>query len=151
MMSSRAGAPEIQHIVAHALRTHSHAITVQCRRMGGGFGGKESQAALIAAAAAVLACKTGRPVKLRLDRDADMIITGKRHDFVSDYDVGFDARGRILALNVMIASRSGYSADLSAAVNGRALCHVDNAYFLENVEIVFAPPKILASRRSRRA
>jgi xanthine dehydrogenase large subunit len=127
---------EVQHIVAHALGTHYHAITVQCRRMGGGFGGKESQAALIAAAAAVLARKTGRPVKLRLDRDADMIITGKRHDFVSDYDVGFDAQGRILALNVMLASRCGYSADLSAAVNGRALCHVDNAYFLEHVEVV---------------
>ena len=127
---------EIQHIVAHALATHSHAITVQCRRMGGGFGGKESQAALIAAAAAVLARKTRRPVKLRLDRDADMIITGKRHDFVSDYDVGFDARGRILALTVMLAARCGYSADLSGAVNGRAMCHVDNAYFLEHVEIV---------------
>jgi xanthine dehydrogenase large subunit len=127
---------EVQHIVAHALGTHYHAITVQCRRMGGGFGGKESQAALIAAAAAVLARKTGRPVKLRLDRDADMIITGKRHDFVSDYDVGCDAQGRILALNVMLASRCGYSADLSAAVNGRALCHIDNAYFLEHVEVV---------------
>jgi xanthine dehydrogenase large subunit len=127
---------EVQSIVAHALGVHAHAVSVQCRRMGGGFGGKESQAALIAAAAAVIARKTGRPTKLRLDRDADMIITGKRHDFVSDFDVGFDDRGRILALTVMLASRCGYSADLSAAVNGRALTHVDNAYFLEHVEVV---------------
>ena len=127
---------EVQNIVAHALGVHAHQITVQCRRMGGGFGGKESQAALIAGAAAVLAHKTHRPVKLRLDRDADMIITGKRHDFVADYDVGFDAQGRILALTVMLASRCGYSADLSAAVNGRAVTHLDNAYFLEHIEIV---------------
>ena len=127
---------EVQIIVAHALGTSAHAVSVQCRRMGGGFGGKESQAALIAAAAAVIARKTGRPTKLRLDRDADMIITGKRHDFVSDFDVGFDGRGRIVALTVMLASRCGYSADLSAAVNGRALTHVDNAYFLEHVEVV---------------
>ena len=127
---------EVQSIVAHALGVSAHAVTVQCRRMGGGFGGKESQAALIAAAAAVMARKTGRPVKLRLDRDADMIITGKRHDFVADFEVGFDERGRILALTVMLASRCGYSADLSAAVNGRALTHIDNAYFLEHVEIV---------------
>ena len=104
--------------------------------MGGGFGGKESQAALIAAAAAVLAHKTRRPVKLRLDRDDDMLMTGKRHDFLADYDVGFDAQGRILALTVMLASRCGYSADLSGPVNDRAVCHLDNAYFLEHVEIV---------------
>jgi xanthine dehydrogenase large subunit len=127
---------EVQHVVSHALGLHSHSVTVQCRRMGGGFGGKESQAALIGAAAAILARKTNRPVKLRLDRDADMLITGKRHDFVADYDVGFDASGRILALSVMIASRCGYSADLSGAVNDRALCHVDNAYFLEHVEVI---------------
>ncbi len=100
---------EVQHVVSHALGVHSHDVTVQCRRMGGGFGGKESQAALIAAAAAILARKTGRPVKLRLDRDADMLITGKRHDFVADYEVGFDERGRILAITVMLASRCGYS------------------------------------------
>ena len=127
---------EVQHIVAHALGTHAHDITVQCRRMGGGFGGKESQPALIAAAAAVLAHKTQRPVKLRLDRDVDMLMTGKRHDFIADYDVGFDATGRILAVKIMLASRCGYSADLSGPVNDRALCHVDNTYFLEHVEIV---------------
>ena len=127
---------EVQHIVAHALRVRAHSVTVQCRRMGGGFGGKETQPALIAAAAAVLAHKAGRPVKLRLDRDTDMLMTGKRHDFLADYTVGFDDTGRILALTVMLASRCGYSADLSGPVNDRAMMHIDNAYFLENVEIV---------------
>jgi xanthine dehydrogenase large subunit len=126
---------EVQHIVAHALGKKAHDVTVQCRRMGGGFGGKESQPALIAAAAAVLAHKTQRPVKLRLDRDVDMLMTGKRHDFLADYEVGFDATGRILGLTLMLASRCGYSADLSGPVNDRALCHLDNAYFLEHVEI----------------
>ncbi len=127
---------EVQQIVAHALARRANQVTVQCRRMGGGFGGKETQPALIAAAAAVLAHKTGRPVKLRLDRDTDMLMTGKRHDFLADYEVGFDADGRILALTVMLASRCGYSADLSGPVNDRAVMHLDNAYFLENVEIV---------------
>ncbi len=127
---------EVQSVVAHALGVPANLVTVHCRRMGGGFGGKETQAALIAAAAAVLAKKTRRPVKLRLDRDVDMIMTGKRHDFIADYDVGFDEQGRILALKVMLASRCGYSADLSGPVNDRALCHVDNAYFLEHVEII---------------
>lgn len=127
---------EVQHVVAEVLARPMQDITVQCRRMGGGFGGKESQPALLAAAAAVLAVKTGRPVKLRLDRDADMQITGKRHDFLADYEVGFDDDGRILGLKVMLASRCGHSADLSGPVNDRAMCHVDNAYFLEHVEIV---------------
>jgi xanthine dehydrogenase large subunit len=127
---------EVQHVVAHALSVGAHAIVVRCRRMGGGFGGKESQPALLAATAAILARKTGRAVKLRLDRDQDMIMTGKRHDFLADYDVGFDAQGRILALTVMLASRCGYSADLSGPVNDRAVYHLDNAYFLEHVEIV---------------
>ncbi len=126
---------EVQSIVAHALGLTSNRVVVQCRRMGGGFGGKESQAALIAAAAAVLAHKTRRPVKLRLDRDTDMLMTGKRHDFIADYDVGFDNAGRVLALSVMLASRCGYSADLSGPVNDRAMFHVDNAYYLEHVEI----------------
>jgi len=127
---------EVQQVVAHALGIRAHSVTVQCRRMGGGFGGKESQPALIAAAAAILAAKTHRPVKLRLDRDIDMIMTGKRHDFLADYDVGFDAQGRIQALTVMLASRCGYSADLSGPVNDRAVSHLDNAYFLEHVQII---------------
>ncbi|WP_020651162.1 xanthine dehydrogenase molybdopterin binding subunit [Solimonas variicoloris] len=136
IISSTQHPTEVQHIVAHALGVHAHDVVVQCRRMGGGFGGKESQPALIAAAAAILARKTGRAVKLRLDRDVDMLATGKRHDFIADYDVGFDADGRIRALKLMIASRCGYSADLSGPVNDRALCHIDNAYFLEHVEVV---------------
>ena len=127
---------EVQQIVAHALGVASHAVTVQCRRMGGGFGGKETQPALIAAAAAVMARKCGRPVKLRLEREADMLVTGKRHDFIADYSVGFEATGRIVGLEVMLASRCGYSADLSGPVNDRAMMHVDNAYYLEHVEIV---------------
>ena len=127
---------EVQHKVADALGLPAHKVVVQCRRMGGGFGGKESQPALFACAAAVLAVKTGRPVKLRVDRDADMIMTGKRHDFIADYDVGFDRDGRITALVVMLASRCGHSADLSGPVNDRAMFHVDNAYFVEHVEIV---------------
>jgi xanthine dehydrogenase large subunit len=126
---------EVQSIVAHALGYSSNQVIVQCRRMGGGFGGKESQAALIAAAAAVLARKTGRPVKLRLDRDADMVMTGKRHDFLADYDAGFDDSGRLIALSLMLASRCGYSADLSGPVNDRAMFHIDNAYYLEHVEV----------------
>ncbi len=127
---------EVQHIVAHALAVPAHEVTLQCRRMGGGFGGKESQPALFAAVVALAAKKLRRPVKLRLDRDADMIMTGKRHDFEMDYTVGFDDSGRIQGLDVMLASRCGYSADLSAPVNDRAMFHADNCYYLENVRIV---------------
>ena len=127
---------EVQRIIAHATQRASKDITVICRRMGGAFGGKESQAALIACVAALATDKTGRPCKLRLDRDDDMIMTGKRHDFVIDYDVGFDDEGRILGVNFEFAARCGMSADLSGPVNDRAMFHCDNAYFLENVRIV---------------
>ncbi len=136
VVSSTQHPTEVQHLVAHALGLHVNQVTVECRRMGGAFGGKESQAALIACAAAVSAALLRCPVKLRLDRDDDMIVTGKRHEFLADYDVGFDANGRLTALSVMMASRCGYSLDLSAAVNDRALCHVDNAYYLEHVLLV---------------
>ena len=135
VLSSTQHPTEVQSVVAHALAARTHRIVVQCRRMGGGFGGKESQAALIAAAAAILAHKTGRPVKLRLDRDVDMLMTGKRHDFIADYEVGFDEQGRLRALSLMLASRCGYSADLSGPVNDRAMFHIDNAYYLEHVDI----------------
>lgn len=135
MISSTQHPSEIQQIVARALAKRANQVVVQCRRMGGGFGGKETQPALIAAAAAVLAHKTRCPVKLRLDRDTDMLMTGKRHDFLADYEVGFDSTGRILGLVVLLASRCGYSADLSGPVNDRAAMHIDNAYFLENVSI----------------
>jgi len=134
--SSTQNPTEVQHVVAHALGVHVHEISVQCRRMGGGFGGKETQPALFAAVAAIAAHKLKRAVKLRLDRDTDMSITGKRHDFEVDYTVGFDHAGRILALEVMLASRCGYSADLSGPVNDRAMFHVDNCYYLENLRIV---------------
>jgi xanthine dehydrogenase large subunit len=126
---------EVQDKVAHALGRPTHAVTVVCRRLGGGFGGKESQPALFACIAAILATKTGRAVKLRLDRDDDMIMTGKRHDFVVTYDVGFDASGRIQGIEFALASRCGMSADLSGPVNDRAMFHCDNCYFLENVTI----------------
>jgi xanthine dehydrogenase large subunit len=127
---------EVQSLVAHATNRQASDVTVICRRMGGAFGGKETQAAHIACIAAVTADKTGRPCKLRLDRDDDMIMTGKRHDFVIDYDVGFDDTGRILGIDFEMASRCGMSADLSGPVNDRAMFSSDNAYFLENVRIL---------------
>jgi xanthine dehydrogenase large subunit len=127
---------EVQRMIAHATNRDAKDIVVICRRMGGAFGGKESQAALIAIIAALAVDKTGRPCKLRLDRDDDMIMTGKRHDFVIDYDVGFDETGRILGIDFEFAARCGMSADLSGPVNDRAMFHCDNAYFLENVRIV---------------
>jgi len=127
---------EVQSIIAHATQREAKDIIVICRRMGGAFGGKESQAALIGCIAALVADKTGRPCKLRLDRDDDMIMTGKRHDFVIDYDVGYDDTGRILGVDFEFASRCGMSADLSGPVNDRAMFHCDNAYFLENVRIL---------------
>ena len=127
---------EVQHLVARATNRAAKDVVCICRRMGGAFGGKESQAATIACIAALMAVKTGRPCKLRLDRDTDMIMTGKRHDFVVDYDVGFDATGRILGIDFTFASRCGISADLSGPVNDRTMFHCDNAYFLENVKIV---------------
>ena len=124
---------EIQILVAKVLDKPLNAIQVEVRRMGGGFGGKETQAAQWACIAAIVAFKTGRPTKLRLDRDIDMLATGKRHDFVFEYDVGFDNSGRIQGLKVDMASRCGYSADLSLPINDRALLHLDNAYYLDHV------------------
>ncbi len=126
---------EMQHLVAHALAVPSSHIKVETRRMGGGFGGKESQSAQFACIASIAARRLNRPVKLRLDRDDDMMITGKRHDFQFDFDVGFDEKGIIHGLRIELLSRAGYSADLSGPVMARAVCHVDNAYYLENIEI----------------
>jgi xanthine dehydrogenase large subunit len=126
---------EMQHVVAHALGLHSHHVTVECRRMGGGFGGKESQSALWAAAASIAAYRLKRPVKLRADRDDDMLVTGKRHCFHYQYEVGYDDDGRIVAARVDMVSRAGYSADLSGPVATRAVCHFDNTYYLSDVEI----------------
>ena len=127
---------EVQHLVAAAVGRTDKDVVVECRRMGGAFGGKESQAALIACIAAVMTDHTDRPCKLRLDRDDDMTMTGKRHDFVIDYDVGFNDDGRIEGIEFMFASRCGMSADLSGAINDRTMFHCDNAYYLENATIV---------------
>ena len=127
---------EVQHLVGHAIDRAAKDVVCICRRMGGAFGGKESQAATIACIASLMAVRTGRSCKLRLDRDDDMIMTGKRHDFVIDYDVGFDATGRIEGIDFMFASRCGISADLSGPVNDRTMFHCDNAYFLGNINIV---------------
>jgi xanthine dehydrogenase large subunit len=127
---------EMQQVVAHMLAWPAHNVVCECRRMGGGFGGKESQSAVFACVAALAAYRLKRPVKLRPDRDDDFMITGKRHDAVYRYEVGFDDAGRILGARVEIALRAGYSADLSGAVATRAVCHVDNAYYLSDVEIV---------------
>ncbi len=126
---------EVQHNIANVLGRPANAVTVEVRRMGGGFGGKETQAMQWAALAAIVATKTGRPAKFRLDRDDDMVMTGKRHDFIVDYDVGFDDDGRICGLDIQYAANCGFSADLSAAIADRAMFHTDNAYYLGDVEI----------------
>ncbi|WP_101066592.1 xanthine dehydrogenase molybdopterin binding subunit [Roseovarius salinarum] len=132
---------EVQHMVAGVLGLPASAVTVQVRRMGGGFGGKETQMTLFCAVAALAARRWGRPVKIRPDRDQDMIATGKRHDFVADYDVGFDDDGRITGVDGTFAARCGFSADLSGPVTDRALFHADNAYFYPAVRLESRPQK----------
>ncbi len=127
---------EVQHLVARSLNQRDNAVTVEVRRMGGGFGGKETTPAHVAAIAALAAQKTGRPAKLRLDRDDDMIMTGKRHDFHVSFDVGFQEDGLVSALRLELASRCGRSLDLSNAINDRAMFHSDNCYHLPDVEII---------------
>jgi xanthine dehydrogenase large subunit len=126
---------DVQHQVRAALGLPDADIVVECRRMGGGFGGKESQAAWFAVAAAVAARKHGRPVKLRADRDDDFLLTGKRHDYLLRYEAGCDDDGRLLGVTMMFASRCGYSADLSGPVNDRTVLHADNCYQLPAVAI----------------
>ena len=135
VQSSTQHPTEIQHKVADAIGKPMHAVRVETRRMGGGFGGKESQGNALAVACAIMAARSGRPCKMRYDRDDDMIITGKRHDFRIDYDVGFDASGRIEALDVRQYTRCGWAQDLSLPVADRAMLHADNAYFLPNIRI----------------
>ncbi len=126
---------EVQHWVAHALGLSNNAVSVECRRMGGGFGGKETQAGHLAVWAALAARKLGRPVKLRLDRDDDFLVTGKRHPFAYDWEVGFDGTGLVTGLKLTMLANCGFSADLSGPVADRAVFHTDNAYFLSDVEI----------------
>jgi xanthine dehydrogenase large subunit len=132
---------EVQHMVAHVLGVPSNAVTVTVRRMGGGFGGKETQSNLFAAVAAVAAKRFNRAVKIRPDRDDDMVATGKRHDFLNEYEVGFDDDGRVLAVDGVFAARCGFSADLSGPVTDRALFHADNAYWYPTVRLVSKPMK----------
>lgn len=136
VLSSTQHPSEVQHLIAKVLgRSHAD-VTVEVRRMGGAFGGKETQAAAYAVATALVAAKTGRPAKIRADRDDDMAMTGKRHEFSVRYDVGFDDAGRIEGVRIELASRCGATWDLSSAINDRAMFHVDNCYWLPAVEIL---------------
>ncbi|MCE8008512.1 xanthine dehydrogenase molybdopterin binding subunit [Aestuariivita sp.] len=135
VFSSTQHPTEIQHKVAHAIGQPMHAVRVETRRMGGGFGGKESQGNALAIACAVAARLTGKPCKMRYDRDDDMIITGKRHDFRIDYDVGYDDAGRVLAVSFRHYTRCGWSMDLSLPVADRAMLHADNAYDIAHMRI----------------
>ncbi len=134
--SSTQNPTETQHLIARCLGLRDHAVVVEVRRMGGGFGGKETQSVHYAAIAALAATRTGRPAKCRLDRDDDMVMTGKRHAFVTDWQVGFDHAGRLAGAAFELASRCGHSADLSIAINDRAMFHSDNAYALQTAEII---------------
>jgi len=125
---------EVQHIVAHVLGLPMHSVVVECPRMGGGFGGKETQAAGLAALAALAATKTGRKVRVRYNRDQDMMITGKRHPFLGKFRVGFEESGVLRAAKVELFSNGGWSLDLSRAVTDRAVFHLDNAYYIPHVE-----------------
>ncbi len=132
---------EVQHMVAHALDVNNNNIVVKNRRVGGAFGGKETQGNLFAVVAALAAKKTNRAVKIRPDREDDMIATGKRHDFLIDYDVAFEDDGTIRAMDANFAARCGFSADLSGPVTDRALFHADNCYYYPNVRLKSQPLK----------
>jgi xanthine dehydrogenase large subunit len=125
-----------QREAASALNLSTNDVEVICRRMGGGFGGKEGNASIFSQSAALAAFKLQRPVKLRVNRDDDMMITGKRHDFRIDYEVGYDDEGRILGADITLMSRCGYSTDYSGPVNDRACLHIDNCYYIPNLKLV---------------
>ncbi|MEY3077851.1 MAG: Xanthine dehydrogenase molybdenum-binding subunit [Pseudomonadota bacterium] len=125
-----------QREAAAALNLSTNDVEVICRRMGGGFGGKEGNASIFSQSAALAAFKLQRPVKLRVNRDDDMMITGKRHDFRIDYEVGYDDEGRILGADITLLSRCGYSTDYSGPVNDRACLHIDNCYFIPNLKLI---------------
>lgn len=127
---------EVQKLVAEVLGLPIHEVQAEVRRMGGGFGGKETQAAPLACVAALLANATGKPVKYRLSRSDDMVQTGKRHDFYNTYNIGFDDDGLIRGADLMVAGRCGYSPDLSDAIVDRAMFHADNAYYLDQARVV---------------
>jgi xanthine dehydrogenase large subunit len=133
--SSTQHPPEVQKLVAEVLDLSLNKVQHEIRRMGGGFGGKETQAAPLACIAAIVANKTGRPVKYRMSRTDDMVMTGKRHPFFNRYDVGFDDQGIMLGSDIMVAGNCGNSPDLSDAIVDRAMFHSDNAYYLNNATV----------------
>jgi len=135
VFSSTQHPSETQQIIAKMLNQKNNTINVEVRRIGGGFGGKETQSFIFAAICTLLSKKTRLPVKLRMDRDDDILITGKRHDFNADYEVGFNDKGIIEGVKIKLASRCGISPDLSGAINSRALLHIDNAYYLSDVSV----------------
>ena len=135
IFSSTQHPSETQQIIAKMLNQKNNTINVEVRRIGGGFGGKETQSFIFAAICTLLSKKTKLPVKLRMDRDDDILITGKRHDFYADYEVGFNNKGVIEGIKIKLASRCGISPDLSGAINSRALLHIDNAYYLSDVSV----------------
>jgi xanthine dehydrogenase large subunit len=135
IQSSTQHPSETQEIVSHVLGVHAHNVTVQCLRMGGGFGGKEFQPHGLAAIAALGAILTERPVSLRLNRTQDITMTGKRHPFLATWEVGFDEDKQICALRATLTSNGGWSLDLSEPVLARALCHIDNAYWIPNIHV----------------
>ncbi|MGW4051944.1 xanthine dehydrogenase molybdopterin binding subunit [Streptomyces sp. NPDC004779] len=135
VQSSTQHPSETQEIVAHVLGLHSHEVTVQCLRMGGGFGGKEMQPHGFAAVAALGARLTGRPVRVRLNRTQDLTMSGKRHGFHAEWKIGFDAQGRIQALDATLTADGGWSLDLSEPVVARALCHIDNTYWIPHARV----------------
>ncbi len=134
VMSSTQHPSEVQHIVARLLGLLDNHVVVQSPRLGGGFGGKETQAATFAALAALAAARTRRPVRVRVNRDLDMMLTGKRHPFLARFKVGYNSAGDLLAAKIEIVSNGGWSLDLSMPVTDRALFHLDNAYFIPSVE-----------------
>jgi len=134
VVSSTQHPSEVQAVIAHLLSQPSNKVVVQVPRLGGGFGGKETQAAIPAALAALAAHRTGKPVRVRFNRDQDMMITGHRHPFLARFEAGFDTQGRLLAARVELYSNGGWSLDLSQAVTDRALFHLDNAYYIPAVE-----------------
>ncbi|MDG2474683.1 MAG: xanthine dehydrogenase molybdopterin binding subunit [Paracoccaceae bacterium] len=141
VFSSTQHPSEVQHMVSQALGLSSHSVKVEVRRMGGGFGGKETQSNQFAVLSALAAVRNNCAVKLRLDRDDDMICTGKRHDFIGRYDIGFDQTGKIWGVDVQLSARCGFSSDLSGPVTDRALFHIDNCYFFPNARLRSFPLK----------
>ena len=133
--SSTQGPTETQHVIAHALGLHMHEVVVICKRMGGGFGGKETQANIPAVMAALVATKTGRAARVIYNKDDDMCATGKRHAYRAEWEVGFDDAGHILAYFVQYYSDGGAAADLSTSVMERTMLHADNSYFIPDVDI----------------